>query len=95
MTTLSGSPASAFTDPPKNRAGTRIASHARSMKYLSRARYLVLILPAFALFSTAQVGCTTNTSSGDSYAKEDPKNGPGGGTDYGSYDDGYDTYGYD
>ena len=71
------------------------------MKYRSlllRARYLVLVLPLFALFSTAQVGCTTTNESTDNYAKEDPKPGGTPGT-YGNYDgydyDGYDTYGYD
>ena len=67
----------------------------RSM--LSNARYLVLVVPAFALLSTVQVGCTTGGATKDDYAHEDPRSGtPNDGYGYGSgYDDGDDTYGYE
>lgn len=40
-------------------------------RFLSRARWIVLLLPAFALFSSAQVGCNGRTTHADDYAHED------------------------
>lgn len=69
---------------------------------LSNARYLVLVVPAFAFASTLQTGCTSGGASKDDFAHEDPHAGtPSGGYGYGGpgsgydSDDGYDTYGYE
>lgn len=63
-----------------------------------RLRWVVLVLPLFALFSTAQVGCGSDD---DDFSREDLKaGGPNGGYGYGTYgnyddNDGDDTgYGY-
>ena len=60
-----------------------------------RLRWLVLVLPLFALFSTAQVGCGSDN---DDFAREDLKGGaPNGGYGYGgygNYDDDDTGYGY-
>jgi hypothetical protein len=61
---------------------------------LTRARVLLLALPLFALFSTAQVACggqllSTGTASSDVYGKA-AYDGHG----YDGYGYGYDDYGY-
>jgi hypothetical protein len=58
---------------------------------LVRLRWLVLILPAFALFSTVQVGC--GSPERDDFSREDLQTGRHGYGGYG-YDDGY-GYGYE
>jgi hypothetical protein len=64
---------------------------------LLRFRWVVLILPAFALFSSVQVGC--GNDSHDDFSREDLKtgspNGSGYGYGYGDDDDGYGGYGYE
>jgi hypothetical protein len=74
---------------------------------LVRARYLVLLLPAFALFSTLQIACSSSVSgtgqSNDDLTQEDRKPAAGTGADgaasgyhsgYGAYGSPY-GYGYD
>jgi len=73
-----------------------------SRNLLLRARWLLLLLPVFALASTLQVGCVGGTDQRDDYVHEDPQNGnpagyPNGNphpkpTIYG-YDDDYPYYG--
>lgn len=74
---------------------------------LLRARWLLLLLPLFALASTMQVGCAVESSDQrrDDFAHEDPKAGaPSIAKDrnygydddgYYPYDDGEGTYGYE
>lgn len=57
-----------------------------------RARWLLLLVPLFALASTMQVGCAGSSDRQDDYAREDVKPGgnAGGASQYGGlYDDGY------
>jgi hypothetical protein len=60
---------------------------------LLRIRWVVLILPLFALSSTVQVGC--GSPERDDFSREDLKAGsPNGYGGYGYDDDGY-GYGYE
>jgi hypothetical protein len=63
----------------------------------TRARWLLLLLPLFALASTMQVGCTGADAPRDDFAHEDLKAGvstrAGAYGAYGAYDDD-DGYGY-